>query len=169
MLARPVAVTTGLTLIGTSLKDALRTGLTATPIGEFSFIIAQIGVAAAVVPPRFYPLAVGVSLVTTLTAPFVIKRAERIADVAVARQPRWLVDWLEAYHGWQDRVQQRGKKNLVWQLSRKRIAQVGVGVLFVTGLIVFSGQLLALLEGWLGRDWIFPHGLEVIFWSALVA
>src|SRR5206468_3524773 len=34
MIARPFAVSTGLTLIGTPLKDALRTGLTATPIGE---------------------------------------------------------------------------------------------------------------------------------------
>jgi CPA2 family monovalent cation:H+ antiporter-2 len=168
LVARPVAVTTGLTLIGTPLKDALRTGLTATPIGEFSFVIAQLGVARAVLPPRFYPLAVGVSLITTLAAPLLIKKSEPIAEALVARQPRWLADWLEAYHGWQERMQQRGKRNLLWQLSRKRIAQVGVGVLLVTGLIVFSGQLLDLVEGWLGRDWIFPYGLEIIFWSALV-
>src|SRR4051812_42977687 len=69
MVARPIAVTTGLSLIGTELKDALRTGLSATAIGEFSFIIAQLGVASRVVPARFYPLAVGVSLITTLFAP----------------------------------------------------------------------------------------------------
>jgi CPA2 family monovalent cation:H+ antiporter-2 len=45
--ARPLSVTTGLALIGTPLKDAVRTGLTGTPIGEFSFIIAQLGVTAA--------------------------------------------------------------------------------------------------------------------------
>jgi CPA2 family monovalent cation:H+ antiporter-2 len=163
LTARPLAVTTGLTLTGTPLKDALRTGLTATAIGEFTFIIAKLGVMAAVIPKKFYPMAVGVSLVTTLVAPLLIKRSEKIAEALVARQPRWLRDWLEAYHGWQEKMQQRGRRNLLWQLSRKRIAQLGVGVLFVTGLIVFSGQLEQLLEGWLGGQWI-----EVIFWTALV-
>ncbi len=168
LVARPLAVTSGLTLIGTPLKDALRTGLTATPIGEFSFIIAQFGVAKAVVRPEFYPLAVGVSLVTTLIAPFLIRRSEKIAEAALAKQPEWLRLWISAYHGWLEQLQVRSKRNLLWQLSRKRIAQVSVGILFVTGVIVFSGQLFALAEGWLGRDWLFPHGLEILFWVVLV-
>ncbi|MEY4938419.1 MAG: hypothetical protein RIQ93_154 [Verrucomicrobiota bacterium] len=168
LLARPVAISAGLIIIGTSLRDALRTGLTTTPIGEFSFIIAQLGVGAAVLPAKFYPLAVGVSLVTTLVAPALTRRSEGITEFVLARQPRWLRDWLEAYHGWQERLAHRGRRNLLWQLSRKRVAQVSVGMLFVTGLVVFSGQLFALAESWLGRDWIFPHGLELIFWTALV-
>ncbi len=168
LLARPLAVTTGLTLVGTSVKDALRTGLTATPIGEFSFIIAQLGVGAAVVPARFYPMAVGVSLLTTLMAPVLTRRSEKIAEAVLARQPRWLADWVRAYHGWLGGLQQRNARNLLWQLSRKRIVQVGVGMLFVTGLVVFSEQLFALTEDWLGRDRLFPHGLEVIFWTGLV-
>ena len=168
LLARPLAVSSGLTLIGTPLKDALRTGLTATPIGEFSFIIAQLGVGAAVVPAKFYPLAVGVSLLTTVAAPVLMRRSEKIADAAVARQPRWLGDWVSAYHGWLDGLQLRRSRNLLWQLSRKRIAQVGVGLLFVTGLVVFAEQLFVLAESWLGRDWLFPDGLKVIFWTGLV-
>jgi CPA2 family monovalent cation:H+ antiporter-2 len=168
LVARPLAVTSGLTLIGTPVKDALRTGLTATPIGEFSFIIAQFGVAKAVVPGNFYPLAVGVSLVTTLVAPFLIRRSEAIADRALAKQPRWLSDWIAAYHGWLDQLQVRSKRNLLWQLSRKRVAQVSVGLLFVSGVVVFSGQIFAFAENGLGRDWLFPHGLEVIFWTSLV-
>ena len=65
-------------------------------------------------------------------------------------------------------MQRRSQHNLLWQLSRKRLVQLGVGLLFVTGVVVFSGQLFALVEGWLGRDWLFPHGLEVVFWAALV-
>ena len=50
LLARLPAVTAGLALIGTRRRTALRAGLTVTPIGEFSFMIAQLGVIAAVVP-----------------------------------------------------------------------------------------------------------------------
>jgi CPA2 family monovalent cation:H+ antiporter-2 len=167
LVARPLAVTGGLTLIGTPLKDALRTGLTATPIGEFSFIIAQLGVTAAVVPPQFYPLAVGVALVTALVAPVLTRHSEKIAEAALLAQPRWLADWVAAYHGWLGRLQLRQSRNLLWQLSRKRVAQVGVGMLFVTGLVVFSGQLLALTTGWIGGGGISPDVLVLIFWTAL--
>jgi CPA2 family monovalent cation:H+ antiporter-2 len=166
LMVRPFAVTTGLSLIGSPLKDSIRTGLTATPIGEFSFIIAQLGVVAKVVPPRFYPVAVGVSLLTTLAAPILVRRSERIADAVVSRQPVWLRDWLRWYHGWLERMRRRRSRNLLWQLSRKRIAQVGVGMLFVTGLVVFSGQLFAVVDDWLGRRFP-PLAVQLGFWIAL--
>ncbi|MBS0630404.1 MAG: cation:proton antiporter [Verrucomicrobia bacterium] len=168
LIARTTAVTTGLTLVGTPMRDALRTGLTATPIGEFSFIIAQLGVTAAVVPAKFYPMAVGVSLLTTLVAPFITRRSEKITAALMKTQPRWLDDWSRTYHSWLEGLQKQRSRNLFWQLSRKRIIQVSVGMLFVSGLVIFSGQLLALAEGWLGANWLFPHGPEVIFWLALV-
>jgi CPA2 family monovalent cation:H+ antiporter-2 len=73
------------------------------PIGEFSFVIAQLGVGAAVVPSRFYPLVVGVSLLTTLVTPFVARRSERIASAILDRQPGWLRDWLRYYQDWLER------------------------------------------------------------------
>jgi CPA2 family monovalent cation:H+ antiporter-2 len=168
LVARVAAVSTGLALIGIPLKDALRTGMTTTPIGEFSFIIAQLGVSAAMVPPRFYPLAVGVSLVTTLLAPILTRRSEKIAGVLLAREPRWLSDWLGAYHSWLERLQLRRSRNLLWQLSRKRVIQISVGALFVTGVVVFSQQLYRITAAWLGEDWLLPHGLEFVFWAVLV-
>jgi CPA2 family monovalent cation:H+ antiporter-2 len=166
LVARPLAVATGLTLIGTTLKDSLRTGLTVIPIGEFSFIIAHLGVTASVIPQRFYPLAVGVSLLTTLAAPLVMRRSERIAEAVVTRQPAWVSTWLRVYHSWLERVGKRSSRNLLWQLSRKRIVQVGVGMLFVTGLIVFAEQLFAVVDDWLGRQFS-PQAVELGFWIVL--
>ena len=167
LLARSIASTTALTLIGVPPKDALRTGMAVTPIGEFSFIIAQLGVGAAVVPTKFYPLAVGVSLLTTLVAPVVMRRSGPIADWMLTRQPRWLAAAQRHYRERLDQLQAHAKKNKLWQLSRKRFFQIGIEVLLVSGLLVFSGQLLAAAEAWLGRDWIFPNGLQVIFWIVL--
>jgi len=167
LIARPVACSAALTLIGTPLKDALRTGVSVTPIGEFSFIIAQLGVGAAVVPAKFYPLAVGVSLLTTLAAPWLVRRSEPIADFVVARQPHWLTVWLRYYQGRLERMLARQRRNRLWQLSRKRFVQVGVEVALVSGVLVFSGEIFTAVESWLGRDWLFPHGPAVVFWSAL--
>jgi monovalent cation:H+ antiporter-2, CPA2 family len=167
LIARPLASSFALTLIGKPLNDALRTGIGVTPIGEFSFIIAQLGVTAAVVPSRFYPLAVGVSLLTTLVAPSLTRNSERISNALVARQPRWFRDWLRYYHARLEKVQARQRRNRLWQLSRKRFIQVGVEIMLVSGVLIFSGQMLEAVERWLGRDWLFPRGPEVVFWTVL--
>jgi monovalent cation:H+ antiporter-2, CPA2 family len=167
LAARPVAVTAGLCMIGVPARDGLKAGLMAAPIGEFSFVIAQLGVGAAVVPARFYPLVVGVSLITTLATPFLARRSDSIAAAVIGRQPRWLRDWLRYYQDWLERFMRQRKRSPLWQLSRKRFGQVGVEMLFVSGVLVFSRELYGALEGWLGRDWLFPSGTKVIFWTLL--
>ena len=167
LMARPLATTLGLGLIGTPVKDALRAGLCVTPIGEFSFIIAQLGVAAKVLPPRFYPVAVGVSLVTTLAAPVLTKHAERIAGWTLATQPAWVRAWLKHYQTWIDRLLARQRRNRLWQLSKKRLIQISVEMLLVSGLLVFAEPLLSLVERRLGENWLFPQGPTVLFWGTM--
>ena len=168
LAVRVGAVSTGLTLTGASHRDALRTGLIATPIGEFSFIIAQLGVAAAAVPARYYPLAVGLSLMTSMTSPFLARRSDRIAEAILKRRPRWLVDGLDAYQEWLERLRERQAGSLLWKLSRKRVIQIGVELLFVAGLLVFAEPMEDAISERLGEDWLFPGGPTFLFWTALV-
>jgi CPA2 family monovalent cation:H+ antiporter-2 len=168
LVARPVAVTAGLSIIGVPVRDGMRAGLMTAPVGEFSFVIAQLGVGAAVVPARFYPLIVGVSMVTTLVTPFLARRSERIVTAAFRRQPRWLVDWLHYYQDWLERFMRQRKRSALWQLSRKRLAQIGIEMLFVSGVLVFSRELYDGVQEWLGRDWMFPNGAQVGFWMVLL-
>ncbi len=167
LVVRAGAMTVGLVLTGSPTRDALRVGLSVTPIGEFSFVIAQLGVMAAVVPSTFYPMAVGVSLVTTLVAPLLTKHSAGISGWVLARQPRILQAWMVNYRIWVEHLQARQKRSLVWQFSRKRCVQIGVEMFFVTGLLVFSESLLAMVVRWLGPDWLFPNGPTVLFWPVL--
>ena len=162
LLARPIAVALGLGLAGVPPRDGVRAGLMAAPIGEFSFVIAQLGVGAGVVTGRLYPLVVGVSLLTTLVTPFVARRSDAVATVVLGRQPGWLRDWLGYYQDWLDRFMRQRQKNTLWQLSRKRFAQIGIEMLFVSGVLVFSGELYAGIVSWLGPDWIVPRGAVVL-------
>ncbi|MDD2762675.1 MAG: cation:proton antiporter [Opitutaceae bacterium] len=167
VVARVIACTLGLVATGTDTRDALRVGLAVTPIGEFSFIIAQLGVSVGAVPERFYPLAVGVSLLTALAAPALTRHSDGISRRLVAREPRLLQDWINYYQHLLERLQQRARRNRLWQFSRKRLVQIGVEVLFVTGLLVFSEQMFGAVQRAVGRDWLFPHGPEIGFWSLL--
>ncbi len=168
ILVRTGAVAAGLVVVGTRTRDALRTGLTATPVGEFSFIIVQLGIANAVLPGGFFTLVVGVSVVTLLTAPLFTTKSDWITGRLLQQEPRWIRDWLAAYRGWLGRMHEKRSRNMLWQLSRKRIAQISIGMLFVTGLVVFSGKLLSMAEAWVGPEWLFPYALDVVFWTLLV-
>lgn len=168
LIIRVGAVSTGLTLVGTPQRDALRAGLVVTPIGEFSFIIAQLGVAAAVVPASYYPIAVGLSLLTSLTAPLLTRHSGAIAGDLLRRRPRWLVEALEAYQEWLERLRERRAGSLLWKLSRKRVIQIVVELLFVAGLLVFAEPMERMLSEYLGENWLFPGGPTVLFWSVLV-
>ncbi len=119
-------------------------------------------------PPVYYPLAVGLSLLTSLTAPLLTRRAGPIADAILRRRPRWLVTVFESYQEWLEKLRDRRAGNLLWKLSRKRVIQIGVELLFVAGLLVFAEPMERALSGLLGTDWLFPGGPRAIFWCALV-
>jgi len=165
--ARIVGGTVGMLATGASLRDASRVGLLVTPIGEFSFIIAQVGVAAGVVPERFQALAVGLSLVTALLAPLLARRSGAISEAVAARQPGWLAGAVRGYHGWLERLQALRKRSLLWQLTRKRFVQIGLEVLLVTGLLVFSGQLFELVQAHVPPQLLFDGATRLLFWIGL--
>jgi CPA2 family monovalent cation:H+ antiporter-2 len=68
-------VTVGGVIAGQPLKTSVYAGMSQAQIGEFSFIIAQLGVSLHVTGDFLYPIAVAVSAITTFTTPFMIKGA----------------------------------------------------------------------------------------------
>jgi CPA2 family monovalent cation:H+ antiporter-2 len=169
IVGRTLAVATGMVVTGASTKDAFTVGASVTPLGEFSFIIVQLGVVAGVMTSNFQAVAVGVVLLTALTAPLMTKRAARLGGWVEDRQPKWLDSWLSYYRSWLERMQALQKSNLVWQLSRKRVIQIVVEVLVVTGLLLFAESLLDALLPFIPGKEMFPRAPQVLFWCGLVA
>ncbi|SCM78561.1 putative Na+/H+ anitporter [uncultured Sporomusa sp.] len=66
----------GVLLSGQPLKTAILCGFSLAQIGEFSFIIASLGISLGVISDYIYSIVVAVSVITTFTTPFVIKAAE---------------------------------------------------------------------------------------------
>lgn len=66
----------GALISGQPLKTAVQTGMSLAQIGEFSFIIATLGVSLKVTSDFLYPIAVAVSAITTFTTPYLIKASE---------------------------------------------------------------------------------------------
>ena len=60
---------------GESLKSAMRCGFSMAQIGEFSFIIASLGLSLGVISHFLYPVVVAVSVITTFLTPYMIRLA----------------------------------------------------------------------------------------------
>lgn len=83
-------VTLGSFISGQPLKQSLQAGMSMSQIGEFSFIIATLGVSLKVTEIFLYPIAVGVSVITTFSTPFMIKASAPVYQFLENKMPdRW--------------------------------------------------------------------------------
>ncbi|MBG6236822.1 CPA2 family monovalent cation:H+ antiporter-2 [Pedobacter sp. CAN_A7] len=87
----------GALLSGQPLKTSIQAGLSLSQIGEFSFIIATLGVTLKVTSDFLYPIAVAVSAITTFTTPYLIKHSEPIYEFIERRLPRKWIAGINRY------------------------------------------------------------------------
>ena len=73
ILLKSLSSSVGMLLAGNNLKDSVRAGVCFGQIGEFSFIIATVGMSFGVIDDFLYPIIVSVSIVTTFITPYAIK------------------------------------------------------------------------------------------------
>ncbi len=96
ILGKLFSSTIGALLSGQSLRVSLQTGMSLAQIGEFSFIIATLGLTLKVTSEFLYPLAVAVSAITTLTTPYLIKSSDATYIWIEKKLP---ADWLSRLRG----------------------------------------------------------------------
>ena len=88
---------TGAFLSGQPLKTSIQTGMSMAQIGEFSFIIATLGLSLGVISEFLYPIAVAVSAITTLTTPYMIKASVPFYVWLERKIPEKMKDRLNRY------------------------------------------------------------------------
>ncbi|MBD5291077.1 MAG: sodium:proton antiporter [Bacteroides sp.] len=87
--------TLGMLFTGQNLKVAIQSGFTLTQVGEFSFIIASLGMSLGVLQARIYPIIVAVSVLTIFTTPYFIKMSDGAYNFVERHLPaplRFLID-----------------------------------------------------------------------------
>lgn len=90
LIGKPLFVTVGALITGEPLKVAVQSGMSLSQIGEFSFIIATLGLSLKVTSEFLYPIAVAVSVLTTFTTPFMIRLSEPFYHLIERRLPdKW--------------------------------------------------------------------------------
>ena len=113
--------TIGMLVTGQTLKVALQSGFTLTQVGEFSFIIASLGMSLGVLEASLYPIIVAVSVITIFTTPYFIKMADPVYGWVEKHLPERMRSLLTRYSAEQSEADDtRGawKEILVSNVSR---------------------------------------------------
>ncbi|WP_406823908.1 cation:proton antiporter [Pedobacter sp. KACC 23697] len=87
----------GALLSGQPLKTSVQAGMSLAQIGEFSFIIATLGLTLKVTSEFLYPIAVAASAITTFTTPYLIKSSEGFYNFLNRVLPQKWLDAIQRY------------------------------------------------------------------------
>ena len=90
IVGKAVLLVAGMVAAGEDMRTSMYGAMSQTQIGEFSFIIANLGIGLGVTSEFLYPVIVAVSVVTTFTTPFFIKSSDKaVAIVDILIPDRW--------------------------------------------------------------------------------
>lgn len=145
--AGPILAVTSLTIVGKfffsglgalisgqPLKQAVQIGSSMAQIGEFAFIVAALGLSLGVISEFLFPIAVGVSAITTFTTPYLIKFSEPLYGTIVKILPVKWVARLDVYTS----ETQKNKDNPLW----KKMLQEYNRILITNSIILVAITLL---------------------------
>ena len=156
MIGQIAGNTFGTVVAGHDFRTAVRVGTGLSQIGEFSFVIATLGLTMGVTDPSLYPIVVGVALVTTLFTPLWIHNADRLTDMLLRAAPKPLAGYLSLYKDWVERFKGGQWNSLAWKLSRKWLLQMAINMALVAGVILGAAYLARDESAW----------LRTVFWVA---
>jgi len=111
----------GALMSGQSRKTSMQAGMSLAQIGEFSFIIASLGMTMKLTSDFLYPLAVAVSAVTTFTTPYMIKISERTYYWSEKFVPEGIKGLLDRYHTSSQRQGGKGAGTLLFKMFGMKI------------------------------------------------
>ena len=139
VVGKVVACGVGTFLAGHTPRTSLRVGMGLAQIGEFSFIIAQLGLTLDVTSRFLYPIAVTVSALTTLLTPYLIQASDPLVNALERRGSGRLTSYLEGYGQWLRGLSDgRRGDHQVRRLLRKWAFQVALNLALLSGLFIGS-------------------------------
>jgi CPA2 family monovalent cation:H+ antiporter-2 len=124
LTGRVVFATLGVIASGQGLRVAVQSGFSLAQIGEFSFIIATLGMSLGVISEILYPIIVAVSVITTFTTPYFIKISPFISGYIERHTP---VKWNRLLSGYASSdVSVVNRQNNWNRLLRSILVQAGI-------------------------------------------
>ena len=161
VLCKVTACASGTFLGGYDRGTSLRVGMSVAQIGEFSFIIASLGLSLNVTSKFLYPIAVAVSVLTTLLTPYLIRSTDGVVSAFDRLAPKSLVNTLEIYTRWVGQIGTQRPTSLATRLVWKWSGQMALNTALITGVFIAAAFVSQRPPVWLQNlklddEWVKP-------------
>jgi CPA2 family monovalent cation:H+ antiporter-2 len=162
IIGQSVLSTIGTLISGQPLKQSIQTGMSLSQIGEFSFIIAALGITLKVTSDFLYPIVVAVSAITTFTTPFMVKFSTPFSEFLENNLPKKWVKRIERFSANTQSI--RSESN--WQIVlRAYLVQVLIHSTIIASIILLSSTyVLPLL-----KESMFAHVIVALLTLVIIS
>jgi monovalent cation:H+ antiporter-2, CPA2 family len=147
VVGKTLAVTFGGVIAGNDGRTSLRAGLGLAQIGEFSFVIAGVGLASGVTSDFLYPIAVAASVLTAFVTPYLMRSSDDIAERTDTLLPRQVRALMIAYQHWIAGLKPEDDNAAIAQMLRRLVLHIAINMALVVAVF-------------LGAAWLKPRMLE---------
>lgn len=136
ILGKFLGVTVGGFLAGYGIRTSVQAGMSMAQIGEFSFIIAALGLATGATGHFLYPVAVAVSAITTLITPWLIRYSGQLATQIDQRLPHAIQTYASLYGSWIEQLRTTSAHPTAWAHIRKLLAKLILDLAAIAGIAI---------------------------------
>lgn len=168
IVCKVIACASGTFLGGYDRGTSLRVGMSVAQIGEFSFIIASLGLTLNVTSKFLYPIAVAVSVVTTLLTPYLIRSTDGAVHWFDRMAPKPVVNTLEIYTRWVGQLGGQRESSLAAKLIRRWSGQMSLNAALITAVFIAAAYVERNPPGWLSSQRFGEETLKAMLWLAAV-
>jgi monovalent cation:H+ antiporter-2, CPA2 family len=163
VVGKVFGVALGSFLAGRSVRTSVQSGMSLAQIGEFSFIIAGVGVTLGAIGSFVYPVAVAVSALTTLITPWLIRASGPMASWVDRRLPDALQTFVSLYGSWVQQLRSTPDHRTAWSYIRKLLGLLLIDLVAVAGIVIVGSlsmnKLVTLAVGYLNLEPLFLRWL----------
>jgi CPA2 family monovalent cation:H+ antiporter-2 len=171
IIGKFIGVSLGAFLTGNGTRTSVQAGMSLAQIGEFSFIIAGLGISLNATGHFLYPVAVAVSAITTLTTPWLIRSAGPVATFIDRKLPRPLQTFAALYGTWLEQLRATPDHKTAATTAKRRVKllflDVAILIALVIGTAVSLETIAELASAKLGVSERLARGLVLLGSAAL--
>ncbi|GAA0905728.1 cation:proton antiporter [Luteibacter anthropi] len=136
VVGKVITCSFGSFVAGNDGRTSLRVGMGLAQIGEFSFVIASLGLTLKVTSNFLYPVAVAVSALTTFLTPYLIRASDPLANVMGRVLPARVTGVFGAYTDWMGSLGLQGQGAMVMKMIRRLVWHVVINMVLVIAVFI---------------------------------
>ncbi len=168
VIGKLISCGTGAFITGKDGRTSVKIGMGLSQIGEFSFIIASLGVTLKVTGDFIYPITVAVSAVTTLLTPYLIKFSDPFSSKLANTIPESIARVFTFYTVWLQNIRPQEKSSDLRKMIRRIVLQIILNFTFVITIFLVLTYFAEAYFSFFSK-WISDYQIQraIIWGSAL--